>query len=108
MAEGGYMLIVTGTIQAESAAEIERVKDALIRHAQRSREHAGCLDYAFTISLDDPAEVRVIAKWESEQTLQAHLEIPDEEFDRLIDNARVKRATVVAGEVGEEHELLTR
>ncbi len=102
------MLIVTGTIEAESEAEIERVKDALVRRARRTRDHKGCLDYAFAVSLENPREVRLIEKWESEADLEAHLEIPDKEFEELIETARIRKATVVAGEVSGERELLSR
>jgi len=102
------MLIITGTIKAESLEEIERFKSALIRRAQRSREDKGCLDYAFAVSLENSREIRLIEKWANEEALKAHLETPDPEFDELIKTARIKKASIVAGEVGEEKQLMSR
>ena len=53
------MILITGTIKVETAAELERVKDALIRRAKRSRQDTGNIDYVFSTSLEDPLEVRL-------------------------------------------------
>lgn len=102
------MLIVTGTIKGKSREQIDEIKEALTRRAQKSREDDGCLDYAFSVNLEDPTEIRLVERWESEEKLMAHLQIPDPEFTHLIDTAEVRNALVVVGEVTVERELLKR
>ena len=102
------MLIITGTIKVESEQELARVKDALIRRAERSRTDEGNIDYVFAQNLEDPTEIRLTEKWQSEATLNAHLQIPDEEFSAIIGSAKILRAVVSASEVTSERELLNR
>lgn len=102
------MIIVTGTVKVETLEEVERVKDVLNRRAARSRGDDGCLDYVFAQSLEDPTEIRVIEKWEDEEKLNAHLAIPDEEFNNLLATLKLTSAVVVANETASERELLKR
>lgn len=102
------MLIILGTIRLESAAEAERLLPALERRAVRSRRDEGNIDYVFAQNLEDPAEIRLIEKWTSEACLQAHLERPDEAFDRALAGAGIERAVVVANDIAGERELLRR
>ena len=102
------MLIITGTIRLESEAELERVEGALSRRAQRSRSDAGNIDYVFARSLEDPCEIRLVEKWEDEASLNAHLALPDEEFNDVIANARIERAIVTAHDASNERELMKR
>ena len=102
------MLIITGTIKVESEEEVARVKDALVRRAERSRADEGNIDYVFAQNLEDPTEIRLTEKWQSEATLNAHLQIPDKEFSEIIGSARIRRAVVTASDVNSERELLNR
>jgi quinol monooxygenase YgiN len=102
------MIVITGTIKLESVDELERVKEALIRRAVRSRADAGNIGYVFSQSLEDPTEIRLTEKWEDETTLNAHLKIPDDEFGTIITTAKIERAIVVSSEVTAEKELLNR
>ncbi|MFT7129148.1 MAG: quinol monooxygenase YgiN, partial [Gammaproteobacteria bacterium] len=70
------MLIITGIIKASSETELNRVKNALINRAVRSRQDEGNIDYAFSVNIEDPTEIRLTEKWESEALLNAHLAIP--------------------------------
>lgn len=76
--------------------------------AQRSRKVKGNLDYSFSVSLEDPTEIRLTEKWESDELLQAHLQLPDEEFNQFIATAKIESAVVIANEVSSERELLKR
>ena len=102
------MIIITGTIKVESEAELLRVKDTLVRRAVKSRADAGNIDYVFTQNLEDPSEIRLVEKWESDAALNAHLEIPDEEFNAVIGSAKLTGAVVTAVEAGEERVLMQR
>ena len=102
------MLIITGIIKADSEQEITKVKDALCRRAVKSRQDAGNIDYAFSINMEDSTEIRLIEKWESEADLQAHLAIPDDEFNTAMATAKITSARVISNEAGTEKELLSR
>lgn len=102
------MLIILGTIKLESAAEADRLLPALQRRAARSRRDEGNIDYVFTRNLEEPTEIRLIEKWTSEASLNAHLAQADEEFDRTLASAKIERAVVVASDIAGERELLKR
>ena len=102
------MLIVTGIIRVESEGELARVKAALIKSALKSRQDAGNIDYAFSVSVEDPCEIRLVEKWESEELLHAHLQIPDEEFNSAMAATKIESAVVVSNEASSETELLNR
>jgi quinol monooxygenase YgiN len=102
------MLVITGTIRLGSVAELERVRGALVARAERSRSDAGCLDYQFAQSLDDPTELRLIEKWASQADLDAHLAVPDPAFSELLATADLAAATVLVCEAGEERVMLQR
>ncbi len=102
------MILVTGSIKFESKEELENVSQALIGRAQRSRKDAGCITYVFSRSLEDPSEIILTEKWESAELLQAHLEIPDEEFAVLLTTAKIASATIVSNTSSEEQVLMQR
>lgn len=102
------MLTVTGTVNLESEAEVARVRDILVRRAQRSRNDKGCLDYNFSVSVEDPTEVRVFEKWEDQDALDSHLKIQDDEFYEFLRTARISNAVVVISEISGEREMLRR
>lgn len=102
------MLIVSGIIKVESEEELARVKPALAGRAERSRKDAGCLDYAFSVSVDDPTEIRLFEKWTSQADLDAHLAIPDPEFNELLGTAKITSAVVTVAEAPEEREMMRR
>ena len=102
------MLIVTGIIRVESEDELVGVKAALVKRAIKSRQDAGNIDYAFSVSVEDPCEIRLVEKWESEELLHSHLQIPDEEFNAAMAATKIESAVVVSNEVNSETELLNR
>lgn len=102
------MLVITGTIKIDTEEELIRVREALIRRATRSRKDEGNIDYVFTQNLEDPKEIRLIEKWESEAALNAHLQLPDEEFDKVMQTAKIKAITVISNETINERVLLQR
>ncbi len=102
------MLIVTGTIKLESADALAQLMSKLAGRAKRSRKDEGCLAYTFSVNIEDPSEIILTEKWESEALLNAHLAIPDEEFSAAIGAAKIESAVVVSNEVTAEKELLKR
>jgi len=102
------MILITGTIVVEDEAEATRVRDALADRSRRSRQDAGCLDYAFSQSLEDPCEFRLTEKWATQEDLDAHLAIPDPEFFELLGTARIASALVTAAEADGEREMMRR
>lgn len=102
------MIIVTGKIEVSSSDEIERVRSALVRRAEKSRADEGCLDYVFSVAVDKPTEIRLFEVWESEELLDAHLLVPDEEFNQMLAGAAISSARVVMHEVAESRELMAR
>ena len=101
------MIIVSGSIKFASVEELENAKQALKDRAARSREDAGCIDYVFSQSLEDPAQIILSEKWESDELLKAHLIIPDEEFGALMATAKIASAIVVSSESGKEQILMS-
>ncbi len=102
------MIIITGVIKVESEGELNRVKSALARRAERSRADKGNLQYVFSQNIEEPTEVILTEKWEDEVSLQAHLAVPDEEFSKIITSGLIQSAVVVSGEVASERVLLER
>lgn len=102
------MLTVTGTIRLSSEHEVERLTPLLVRRAARSRGDEGNLDYVFSRSLEDPCEIRLYEKWESQAALEAHLAIPDPDFDTLLATADFASAIVIKTELGEETVMMKR
>ncbi|WP_299491090.1 antibiotic biosynthesis monooxygenase [Acaryochloris sp. IP29b_bin.137] len=102
------MIIITGKIKVQSSEELVRVKDALIRRAQKSRSDPGNVEYIFSQNIEDPSELILTEKWADVASLQEHLKIPDEEFSKIIGSALIERAVVTSHEVSAERTLLER
>ncbi|MEM1436933.1 MAG: antibiotic biosynthesis monooxygenase [Pseudomonadota bacterium] len=102
------MILITGTIVLESEAELSAVREALARRAARSRGDDGCIDYQFSVSLENPREVRLVEAWASEEQLQAHLAVPDPEFSSILGRGRIETALVEAHEVTATREMMRR
>lgn len=102
------MIIITGKIKVQSFEEITRVKEALIRRAQKSRTDKGNIEYIFSQNLEDPTEIILTEKWTDLASLQEHLQIPDEEFSKIIGSVLIERAVVLSHEATAERTLLER
>ena len=102
------VILITGTILLESEQELLEVREALVRRARRSRNDDGCIDYQFSVSLDNAREIRLIELWESDEKLQAHLAVPDPEFAEVIGRGKIETAEVDAHVVTSSREMLRR
>lgn len=69
------MLIVAAEVGVEEGA-VETVRDALLAMETETRKELGCLTYAFSVDVNDPATLRIIERWESMETLEAHFKTP--------------------------------
>ena len=102
------MVIILGTITLETAADYEGVEAELVRRAARSRADPGNIDYAFSRSIEDPAVIRLTEIWEDEQSLNAHLQIPDAAFAAVLANTRIASARVTSYAASGQRELMER
>jgi quinol monooxygenase YgiN len=102
------MIIILGTIELADPAEATRLRDALAARAVRSRGDAGNLDYAFSVNLENPREVRLTEVWASEAELDAHLQLPDPAFAEVLTTAAIVSARVTAYDGANERILMAR
>ena len=65
------MIIVTGEVRFGDG-ELERLKGALTRNVEASRQDAGCERYAYSIDLLDPNLLRISEAWRDQAALDAH------------------------------------
>ena len=71
------MIVVTATIEM-SADNIAKSKDLVATVVEKSRAEDGCIDYAWTVDMNNPTVIRVIEKWENLEAFSAHLQAPHE------------------------------
>ena len=102
------MILISGIIRLASAESVDAALTALGERAARSRQDAGCIDYVFSRSIEDPRELRLLEQWASEAELQAHLAVPDPAFSALLAEADIQFARVVAHTVTESKTLMER
>lgn len=69
------MIVVNGIVRSSLDA-INALQGAISSMEQASREEAGCLDYTFSVELNDQAVIRITEKWETLEALQAHFGMP--------------------------------
>jgi quinol monooxygenase YgiN len=102
------MVIVSGIIEAATEAEIDRVKEIPVRRVEKSWADEVCLDYVFSVRVDRPKEIRLFETRESEELPNAHLMVPDEEFNLMLAKADIVSAEVEMHEVSGSRELMRR
>lgn len=102
------MVIILGTIKLESESDFEKIKDALVRRAERSKADKGNIEYEFSRSIDDPTEIRFTEIWEDEDALNAHLQVPDEEFSAVLANTKIAAAVVSSYDASNKRVLMER
>ena len=65
------MIIVMGEVRF-GEGEIERLKGALGRNVEQSRQEDGCENYVYSVDLLDPNVLRINEAWRDQATLDAH------------------------------------
>jgi quinol monooxygenase YgiN len=68
-------LSVSMTFPAEKIAE---VREFVTNLTVLSNKDAGCVEYWWAQTLEDPSTLRLYEVWESQEALQAHLSLPHE------------------------------
>ncbi|MDW3221137.1 MAG: putative quinol monooxygenase [Acidimicrobiales bacterium] len=58
------------------ADRLDAALEAASRMAEASRDEPGCVDYRFSIDIEDPNTVRIFEHWESSESLERHFAAP--------------------------------
>ena len=69
------MIVIAGRARLHSS-ELEEAVTAGSEMAKLSRDEPGCIDYRFSIDVDDPLVVRIFEQWQSATALEAHFAAP--------------------------------
>lgn len=69
-------MIVVNAIVQSAEEDIAALKSAIATMEQASRAEDGCLDYTFSVELNDPTVLRITEKWDKLESLQAHMQVP--------------------------------
>ncbi|NND67426.1 MAG: hypothetical protein HKN19_07560 [Halioglobus sp.] len=67
-------MIVVNAVVKTTPENIVALQGAISTMETASREEAGCLDYTFSVELNDSAAVRITEKWQTLDDLKAHFE----------------------------------
>ena len=69
------MIIIAARVEIDPV-NLPELKAAVAAMENASRAEAGCIDYAFSQELGDPAYVRISERWQSMEALAAHFATP--------------------------------
>lgn len=69
------MVVVNGIVRTTGEA-ISALREAIATMEQASREEEGCIDYTFSVEVNDPNAMRITEKWETVDALRAHMATP--------------------------------
>lgn len=69
-------MIVVNAVVTTTPENIVALQGAISTMETASREEPGCLDYTFSVELNDSSVVRITEKWQTLDDLKAHFETP--------------------------------
>ena len=69
------MIVVNAIVQA-TPEDIVALQGAISAMEAASRAEPGCLDYTFSVELNDSSVIRITEKWQTLDDLRAHFETP--------------------------------
>ena len=69
------MIVVNGAVKTSQEA-IAALQGAISKMETASREEPGCIDYTFSVELNDSGVIRITEKWQTLDDLKAHFETP--------------------------------
>ena len=69
------MIVVNAKIGA-SPETITALTPAVEELETKTRAESGCLDYAFSVEINDSEVIRITEKWKDMAALQAHIKAP--------------------------------
>ena len=99
------MIVVQVEIVIEPGSA-DKVREAVKKMEQATRQEAGCLKYAFSVDVSDPGMVRVTERWESIDAIKSHLASPHmAEFNKAVGALQPKGLDIKAYEVAREVSL---
>ncbi|MEP5566470.1 MAG: putative quinol monooxygenase [Halioglobus sp.] len=80
------MIVVNVTVEIDPQ-HLAAMKEGIAAMETASCLEAGCLDYCFSVEVNDPSKLRITEKWESKEALFAHFTEPHmAAFQALIAN----------------------
>jgi quinol monooxygenase YgiN len=65
-------VIVVNAVIETTEDNIAALKQAIQVMEEKSRAESGCLDYTFSVELNNPSVLRITEKWVDAAALQAH------------------------------------
>lgn len=96
------MIIVAVEVHVEAGAA-DLARDAIAKMETATRAEEGCITYAFSVDVNDPAMIRVIERWRSVEDIKAHMASPHmAEFNKAMMSIRPTGLDVKAYEVARE------
>lgn len=69
-------MIVVNVKVKTTPETIVALQGTIIAMEAASREEEGCLDYTFSVELNDSTALRITEKWRALEDLKAHFEMP--------------------------------
>ena len=69
-------MIVVNAIVTSTQQDIVALQSAISTMEVASREEPGCLDYTFSVELNNPNVLRITEKWRNLDDLKAHFQMP--------------------------------
>jgi quinol monooxygenase YgiN len=92
------VLIIAGWLRVDPEAR-DRYLDGCVAVVTQARNASGCLDFALTADLLDPARINVYERWESDEQLHAFRGAgPDSEQNEQVRDAEVLKYRISATE----------
>ncbi len=69
--------MIIGLVKIQtSAKDIDAIREAIATMETASRAEPGCLEYTFSVELNQPEVLLVTERWESMEALAAHFQSP--------------------------------
>ena len=72
----GYKMIVVNAKAKSNNNDIIKLKNIINDLEQETLKERGCIDYAFSVDLNNPNVLRITELWEDLKSLQDHLKTP--------------------------------
>lgn len=69
------MIVVNVAVEIDPE-DLPAMKEGIATMETASRAEAGCLDYTFSVELNNPSRLRITEKWETMDALTAHFSAP--------------------------------
>ena len=69
-------MVVVNVVVEIDPQQLDAMKEGIAAMESASRAEAGCLDYTFSVELNDASKLRITEKWETMDALAAHFQAP--------------------------------